>query len=94
MYVFVFSAKIKTNQVLRQGCSLSPTLFNIYIDDMIKKWKPTINPGIKLPGNIYLNSLLYVDDLTIIQTNEDDLQRFIFYVSKLCQDYNLKHLQK
>jgi hypothetical protein len=42
------AAKIKTNQELKQGCSLSSTLFNIYIDDMIKKWKPTINPGIKL----------------------------------------------
>jgi hypothetical protein len=48
------------------------------IDDTIKKWKPTINPGIKLQGNIYLNSLLYADDLTIIHTNEDDLQRSIF----------------
>jgi hypothetical protein len=77
-------------QGLRQGCSLSPALFNIYIDDVIKRWKPTISPGIKLQGNIYLNSLLYADDLTIIQSNEDDLQRSIFYLSKLCQDYNLK----
>jgi hypothetical protein len=69
------TAKIKTNQGLRQWCSLSPTLFNICIDDVIKKWKPTINPGIKLQGNIYLNSLLYADDLIIIQTNEVDLQR-------------------
>jgi hypothetical protein len=48
---------------------------------MIKKWKPTINPGIKLPGNIYLNSLLYVDDLTIIQTNEDDLGPYSTFLS-------------
>jgi hypothetical protein len=35
--------------------------------------------------------ILYrADDLTTIQTNEDDLQRSIFYLSKLCQDYNLK----
>jgi hypothetical protein len=47
-------------------------------------------PGIKLHGNIYLNSLLYAHDLTIIRTKEDDLQRSIFYLSKLCQDYNLE----
>jgi hypothetical protein len=84
------TAKIKTSQGLRQWCSLSPTLFNICIDDVVKKWIPTINPGIKLQGNIYLNSLLYADDLTIIQINEGDLQCSIFYLSKLCQDYNLK----
>jgi hypothetical protein len=30
------TAKIKTNQTLRLGCSPSPTIFNIYIDDMVK----------------------------------------------------------
>jgi hypothetical protein len=48
------------------------------------------NPGIKLQGNTYLNSLLYADDLTIIQTNVDDVQSSIFYLSKLCQDYKFK----
>lgn len=82
--------KIKTNQGLRQGCGLSPTLFNIYIDDVVKLWKPQINPGIKLREGTNLNSLIYADDLTIIQNNEDDLQRSIYRLKILCEDYNLK----
>jgi hypothetical protein len=41
------TAKIKTNQALRQGCSPSSTIFNICIDDVIKNGN-SINPGIKL----------------------------------------------
>lgn len=81
----------KTNTGLRQGCPLSPTLFSIYIDDMVRLWKTKIPNGIKLsPSHRYLNNLLFADDQAIIQPTEDDLQRSVYQLQKICSDYNMR----
>ena len=80
--------KEEINQGVRQGCSLSPILFNIYMDDMIREWKKMVPSGIYLGNHVYLNLLLYADDQVIIQENEDDLQRSIYKLNQLCKEYN------
>ena len=51
-------------------------LFNIYIDDLVKKWQHLVNPGIKLSRDRCLNVLLFADNLLVIQNT-----KICFYAS-------------
>jgi hypothetical protein len=46
------SEPIIINKGASQGCGLSPSLFNIYIDRIVKDWKQAITNGIQLTKNI------------------------------------------
>ena len=75
---------------MRQECSLSPTLFNIYVDDLIITWKKASNPGIQINKNNHVSTLMYADDIILIQSTEDDLQRVVHQLSQMSRHYNLK----
>jgi hypothetical protein len=82
---------LRTNVGVRQGCSLSPTLFNIYIDEIVRRWKNEVFRGIRLsPSERYINTMLFADDQFIIQPTEDDLQRSIFKLQTICSEFNFK----
>ena len=57
----------------RQGCNLSPTLFNIYVNDLIELLHD--NCDLLDLGNTKLNSLMYADDLIVMARSEKGLQR-------------------
>ena len=56
---------------LRQGCVLSPLLFNLYINDLPSFISDTLG-GVTL-GEI---CLLYADDLVILAENEVAMQHY------------------
>ena len=75
-----------TNIGVRKGCSLSPTLFNIYIDDIIQNWKELHKEGIYLDKDTILNVILYADDLTLIGKKRKNCKRDYTNCSKLAKD--------
>ena len=81
--------ELKTNQGLKQGCSLSPILFNIYLDEILKEWKQKVHKGINLGRSRTLNVLMFADDIVLIFDTEDRLQKAVYELNKICKEYNM-----
>jgi len=83
------SKSVEINKGVRQGCPLSPTLFNIYLDKIITKWQKQDITGIKLSKNQQLSTLLFADDQFIIADREDNLQRAAHKLNQIITEYGL-----
>jgi transcription initiation factor TFIIIB Brf1 subunit/transcription initiation factor TFIIB len=83
------SKPVEINKGIRQGCQISPTLFNIYLDEIITKWQKEDITGIKLSTNQHLSTLLFADDQVIIADTEDNLQKAAHKLNRLITEYGL-----
>ena len=72
---------------VRQGDSLSPTLFSLYINDLVKNLKekgPLLNIG-----GLLINILLYADDMVLMADSEQDLQKLLNILHEWCSKWRL-----
>ena len=60
---------------LRQGCILSPILFNLYINDLVLYLK-SFGKGVKCNDD-YICTLLYADGVVLLAETEQDLSSFV-----------------
>ena len=67
------TSPILSNLGLKQGCPLSPILFNLYIDDIKNIFDEHCDP-VSIQ-NVKINHFLYADDLVILSQNKTGLQR-------------------
>ncbi len=69
---------------VRQGYFLSPTLFGLFINDLISEIK-TINLAVNI-NDIIISILAFADDIVIIAQNEKKLQDILHCVEKWCKN--------
>ena len=63
----------QTRKEVYQGCILSPCLFNLYAEYIMRNTGlEEAQAGIKIAGR-YINNLRYVDDITLMAENEEEL---------------------
>ena len=85
----------KVGKRVRQGCILSPCLFNIYAEYIM--WNAGLDDsqaGIKIAGR-NINNLRYVDDTTIMAESEEELKSLLMKVKEESEKVSLKlNIQK
>jgi hypothetical protein len=72
---------------LKQGCLISPLLFNLFIDDLTTEIK-NLNCGVPVEDES-VSILLYADDIALLATNEDDLQKMLNCLNQWCLQWKL-----
>ena len=67
---------------VRQGCILSPCLFNFYAEYIMRKaGLEEAQAGIKIAGR-NINNLRYVDDTTLMAESEEELKSLLMKVKE------------
>ena len=62
-----------------QGCILSPCLFNLYAEYIMRNTGLEEQAGIKIAGR-NLNNLRYADDTTLMAESEEELKSLLMKV--------------
>ena len=82
------TGSLSVQRAVRQCCPLSPMLFNLYSElvmrHALEKWEDDIEIG----GEYYKN-LRYADDVALLATTEDNLQQLVNYVGKASERFGL-----
>ena len=80
---------------VRQGCILSPCLFNLYAEYIMRNGgQEEVQAGIKIAGR-NINNLRYADDTTLMAESEEELKSFLMKVKVESEKVGLKlNIQK
>jgi len=65
-----YTEEFKTRKGVRQGCVMSPILFNVYMADLDNKMRRRDIGGVGIKGN-RIWSLAYADDIALIANNRE-----------------------
>ena len=76
------SASFTVNQRVRQGCVLSPLLFNLFLADLPKALEQTFDK-LKL-DSVEINSIIWADDILLLAEDENNLKEMLATTELYC----------
>jgi Reverse transcriptase (RNA-dependent DNA polymerase) len=83
------STKIRIRKGVRQGCILSPILFNAYSERLFAEALHNTTDGVSINGEI-INNMRYADDTVLLADSAEGLQRLIDRVVSACDNFGMK----
>ena len=76
----------QTNQGVKQGCVLSPILFNIFLADLPKTLLKNDCMPLHLTDNKNITSIIWADDLLILSESEHGLNNILKHLWDYCNE--------
>ena len=84
-----FSEWFKTSVGVRQGCILSPILFNVYLERIMLDTLEGFDGGIRC-GRMKFSNLTFADDIDLLAEGEEELQEVTDRLNIISKKYGME----
>jgi len=82
------SSWFRVRKRVRQGRNISPCLFNILAEPVMRKALQGFAGGFRIGGKV-ISNLRYADDIVLLATSPEELQELVSRVERAAKEYNM-----